>query len=328
MLYAITGPIAAGKSTFTKNFSEYTEIKSFDLDLIAKNFLNQQKEIHVWLAHHGCSKDNLTNDIWEKILTDENLYKEYCLLYEPHLIKFVKSQKAIYDHIIFETSALFSYPELMKLFDVIIIKQELYKERLQRCEQRYGSYEKMEIADTIFYSKQKEVKDIINDYIINNALFTVSDNSLEFMKTFVKKQGFQKEDRVDVALFCGSFNPWTIGHQDILDKAKAMFRNVKVVQAINPDKVSERVEDFDRCPYIPDYIRMIKKSVVLIRGVRNSKDVEESMEWHRNIELCLGYEVPLVLIRSSKELEGVSSTFVRNLQKLSPKDAEKFLVKK
>ena len=50
-----------------------------------------------------------------------------------------------------------------------------------------------------------------------------------------------------IALFAGSFDPFTIGHDDIVRRALALFDKVVVVVAVNPEKrhmftVEERVE--------------------------------------------------------------------------------------
>ena len=38
------------------------------------------------------------------------------------------------------------------------------------------------------------------------------------------------------AIYPGSFNPWTKGHQDILDRALMLFDKVTIVVATNPNK--------------------------------------------------------------------------------------------
>ena len=46
----------------------------------------------------------------------------------------------------------------------------------------------------------------------------------------------QQEEVKRVAIYPGSFNPWTKGHQDILDRALMLFDKIIIVVAVNPTK--------------------------------------------------------------------------------------------
>lgn len=134
------------------------------------------------------------------------------------------------------------------------------------------------------------------------------------------------------ALYIGSFDPFTIGHYEVLKQAKEIFDDVIVVVANNPDKkryfsatdsiyavkqihnkvyysdkdVSDLVKEFN-CDYI-------------IRGLRNTSDYlyEEQLA---QIYKELNPDLKIVYFRANNK---ISSTFVRELHKRK-KDISKYI---
>lgn len=138
-----------------------------------------------------------------------------------------------------------------------------------------------------------------------------------------------KPDRVRRAIYPGSFDPFTIGHLDILDRALTLFDEITVVVAGTGRKSplftpAERVElireclgdrknvRVDRCPgLIMDYAREHGISAV-VRGLRAASDFEyEFMMASMNKEL--NQEVETVFIMSGKNLYFISSTMIKEL---------------
>ena len=102
-----------------------------------------------------------------------------------------------------------------------------------------------------------------------------------------------------IALFCGSFSPFHIGHLDITKQAEKLFGkgNVIICFGVNPDKINSLdkdkyiVELNEKCKtlsdkikrpveyyagFLHDFISMKEKegyNVVLIRGLRNREDL-------------------------------------------------------
>lgn len=109
-----------------------------------------------------------------------------------------------------------------------------------------------------------------------------------------------------LAIYPGSFNPFTVGHQDVLEKAEKIFgkENVIVSVGVNPDKIdkftlgnkthevysnddsrvktiegqlpSKTVEGY-HC-FLTEYVRLKREEtgceVVVIRGLRNGHDFD------------------------------------------------------
>ena len=139
-----------------------------------------------------------------------------------------------------------------------------------------------------------------------------------------------KKDKImTIALYAGSFDPFTNGHLDILKQASEMFDEVIIAIACNPDKkeflslevrlelirksISDlnniRVDSFDGLTV--DYARKNKASV-LIRGMRNSKDFEYEKELAL-INKSLDSEIKTVFLIPKSENSIISSSMVREI---------------
>jgi len=134
-----------------------------------------------------------------------------------------------------------------------------------------------------------------------------------------------------VAVFAGSFDPFTIGHKDVAERACAIFDKLIILIANNVNKkthfsAEERVEfakkamkDFPQASVeiwdglTVDYLQ--KNNIkFLVRGVRRGSDLEleQSIAWN-NAKLLPGTET--VLLSSKPEHLSVSSSLVRELLK-------------
>lgn len=139
-----------------------------------------------------------------------------------------------------------------------------------------------------------------------------------------------------VALFAGSFDPFTIGHADIVRRALPLFDRLVIVVAVNPEKrhmftAEERVEAIRALYRGDDRVTVMAHGGMMadlarqvgarynVRGVRSVIDFEyEKVEAEYNKRLG-GLET--VLLYSSPALASVSSTAYRQLV-FFHKDAE------
>ena len=133
-----------------------------------------------------------------------------------------------------------------------------------------------------------------------------------------------------MARFCvyaGSFDPVTVGHEDIIRRAAKLCDKLYVTVMYNPAKtgcftVAQRLEMLSRvCRDIPhvevdawsglmvDYVRKMDANFV-VRGVRGAADLEaESSLAQINSRLMPGLET--VLLMAKPELGCISSSAVR-----------------
>lgn len=143
-----------------------------------------------------------------------------------------------------------------------------------------------------------------------------------------------------IAIFTGSFNPFTIGHKDVVDRALSIFDKVVIAFGVNLQKepfmpIEERMERVKRA-YAGDErvevtsyqgltIDLAKRynTHYIIKGVRNAID----FEYERNmadINKRLG-GLETVLLFANDEKAHVSSSLVRELVRFG-KPADEYIV--
>jgi pantetheine-phosphate adenylyltransferase len=150
-----------------------------------------------------------------------------------------------------------------------------------------------------------------------------------------------------IAVYPGSFNPFTIGHLNILQKAEAIFGvgNVIIavgrnplkpnpqtaqfasIQAIKQNMPSKKVEKFDE--FLTDYIWEKEKDgydVTIIRGLRNGDDLDYEVNQLRFMEE-MKPDVKVVFITCDKQFEHVSSSAYRALEAVKPFSGYKYIAK-
>ena len=132
------------------------------------------------------------------------------------------------------------------------------------------------------------------------------------------------------ALFAGSFDPYTVGHRALVERALQMFDRVVVAVGYNSEKggattVEERVaaiaavyRDDSRVEVrsysclTMDFAREVGADV-LLRGVRNIKDFEYEREL-ADVNKQIG-GIDTVLLVSEPGYSSVSSSVVRELMR-------------
>ena len=134
-----------------------------------------------------------------------------------------------------------------------------------------------------------------------------------------------------IAVFAGSFDPFTVGHLDIVKRASALFDEVWVLLAVNASKKylldesarvdmvrkavenipNVKVDSFDGLTV--DFAKRVGAKF-LVRGIRGAADVEyeQTVAWNNKV-LCP--ECETVFLSSAPEHLMVSSTVVRELLK-------------
>lgn len=141
------------------------------------------------------------------------------------------------------------------------------------------------------------------------------------------------------ALYAGSFDPPTKGHEDIIIKASKMFDKLYVVVATNENK-KPRFGELTRKAYLEQIIEYNKlknvevlyhhgltvniahelKATVLVRGIRNSTDLEYEKQL-AFANMLIDPEINTVFINANPQHTLVSSSAVREILKMYEEDA-------
>lgn len=139
------------------------------------------------------------------------------------------------------------------------------------------------------------------------------------------------------ALIAGSFDPVTLGHEDLIRRAAAIFGEIVVLIGVNPAKsgtfsyeeraemIRESLADLDNLTVVlwdgllAEYC--IENGIrVIVKGIRDAKDLAyENGMAQVNADLCPGLET--VYLPASPVLSHVSSTVVRELVSFGVKPA-------
>ncbi len=131
------------------------------------------------------------------------------------------------------------------------------------------------------------------------------------------------------AVFAGTFDPFTLAHLDILQKASALFDSVTVLVGVNRRKrpllsLERRVRQIERaCKAMPnvsvdafegltvDYLERIGGSF-LVRGIRSAAEfaAEQHLAWNNHL---LNPRVETVFLPVAPEHASISSSAVREI---------------
>ena len=132
-----------------------------------------------------------------------------------------------------------------------------------------------------------------------------------------------------LAVYAGSFDPITLGHVDLVDRASALFSDVIVAIGVHPtrkplftaeerlalvrevtkDHKNVRVEKFDGL--LIEYCRQ-RRARVIVRGLRAATDFEYELQIaHANADLCP--EIDTIFLPTRTKHGFVSASLVREI---------------
>ncbi len=181
----------------------------------------------------------------------------------------------------------------------------------------------------------------------SGALPTPSIKQIEHLIEYVRNR------KLNVGIYAGSFNPWHIGHQNVLKQAKELFDKVVVLVATNPEKNKPEVISANAVKYPKDITQLqseIKRvnpeievdvlnhkflhsyiqeresqdaeNITLIRGLRNATDLSNEINYIKTIR---DFYPSLKVVYVHTNYEHVSSSMIRAIQSIDKDSAKQYL---
>ncbi len=145
-----------------------------------------------------------------------------------------------------------------------------------------------------------------------------------------------------IAIYPGTFDPITLGHIDIIQRASRLFDNVIITLAINPVK-EPMFNSAERKEMIEDAVRGMKNvtveqydglivelakkrgATVIVRGLRAISDFEFEFQMAL-MNRHLAKEITTVFLMPNEKYTYLNSTIVRNVASLNG-NIDKFVTK-
>jgi pantetheine-phosphate adenylyltransferase len=145
--------------------------------------------------------------------------------------------------------------------------------------------------------------------------------------------------RPKIGVYPGSFNPFHNGHLNILEKAEKVFDKVIIANGTNPEKQDNIKQDSAKNDHLKnkdttspvlkyrqfedfkglltDYIssKETDAEITLIRGLRNGDDLSYEMN-QLSFMRDMKPDLKTIFIHCDKEFEHISSSAIRNLEKI------------
>jgi pantetheine-phosphate adenylyltransferase len=152
-----------------------------------------------------------------------------------------------------------------------------------------------------------------------------------YLKQVEKLVQYVENRQIKIAVYPGSFNPFHIGHLDVLEQAEEVFDKVIIARGKNPDKNNElcpmpelyrQVETYDGL--LTDFLDSLKYGTVVIRGIRNATDLQHEQNQLRFLRE-LKPDIKVISFFCDPEFSHVSSSAIRSLQKYNK--GEQYIIK-
>lgn len=141
----------------------------------------------------------------------------------------------------------------------------------------------------------------------------------------------------NIGVYVGSFNPFHIGHMDILKKAELIFDKVIVVFAVNSEKPVGTIREVPDA-LINNQVEFVSGSIVewmesksypvtLIRGLRNSTDLIYEQNYLASLNMLAKSPIKSVNIFADPSVQHISSSQIKQIAAVNKEVAEKLIVK-
>ncbi len=147
---------------------------------------------------------------------------------------------------------------------------------------------------------------------------------------------YLQQYKPSIGIYAGSFSPFHLGHLNIVQKASAIFDKVIIARGSNPEKDIDLIEwnaEILRTYEVAEFSGLLTNfidmhaqyaNVTLVKGLRNGDDLDYEVNQLRFMETMYP-QLKVVFIQCDKEYEHISSTALRNLERIEKGLSKPFL---
>lgn len=192
-----------------------------------------------------------------------------------------------------------------------------------------------------FLSFEQYKKNRIN-FIEENILYLVNNNNNNDI--WNKIINWLKSWKPKIGIYAGTFEPFHIGHYNILTQAEKIFDKVVILKTTNSNKnttpISNNLSD-DINPKIKNReIAILPSNVIitqyirdysdwcnctLIRGIRDVNDYHYETNYIECLKDLYGNHLQTILIPSKKEFNHINSTMIKQIYDINPNKIERYI---
>ncbi len=302
------------------------------LEVLESYKLNNKENMQIAILFHDIVYDPRRNDNEEiSIQLMYNYFEKFKLLPEKRLDEIAKLILITKEH-----NPKTNDEKIIVDLDMEILQTKNLNELI---EYEHGIFKEYQWVDVNTYIKKR------CEFLEKN----IADHN-RWLIDYVKSRSYK------IGIYPGSFNPFHIGHHDILKQAEKVFDKVIIARGINPDKGKEQrrvpqyslpsslVNCLDKefrwndAHQIVEYSGLVTElfehnnvgeefkniDYFLIRGLRNEADVPQE-ENFRKVVHDINPSIKFSYFFSEKS--HISSSMIRGLMKFSSQEAERYIVR-
>ena len=243
---------------------------------------------------------------------------------------------------------------LLKIVENLIIKTKTHKPTCELskmfCKADFSILQESPIENLIYLEKQ-----VFNEYgFVNWEIY--QKKRIDLLKRFLNINylkwtpdqtnkinsliGYIRNQNPRIGVYAGSFNPFHIGHADIVKQAIKIFDKVIIAKGINPEKqrddlatikiiknLNKLYPNMEIVKYdglLTDFLKSQKGDITLIRGLRDSYDLYEETKFRLYMQ-DMYQDLKVVYLPCHPSLAHISSSSIRMIQNYEQELVKKYL---